>query len=73
MNKTLADKSRDFWNISMAYHQRTEGPNLTTGDAISLLNELEVTVGPQKALAKQVFDLQDKIIEGVPNTQKATN
>lgn len=73
MSETLADKARDFWNISMAYHQRIEGPNLTTGDAISLLNDLESSVGPQRILATRVFDLQDKIIEGVPNTQKAIN
>lgn len=73
MSETLTDKARDFWNISMAYHQRTEGPNLTTGDAISLLNDLESSVGPQRILAVRVFDLQDKIIEGVPNTQKAIN
>ena len=73
MSKTLATKTQNFWCVSMAYHQRPEGPDLTTGDAISILNELEANIGPQRALLVHVFELQNKIIEGVPNTQKATN
>lgn len=59
---TLLEKMELYWRVSSAYERGTE--HLSTGDAISILSELESCLGSHRQIAQKVTQLLNTIVEG---------
>lgn len=69
----LYEKTRKYWAVSMAYHQRPEGPDLAVGTAINMLQDVNDNINPARPLYHKVYNLQENLIVGINNTQQAVN
>lgn len=60
---TLLECTQAYWNVSMAWNQRKEGPNISVSQGSRTLNDALDSCGPSHPLRDRMWTLQNNIIE----------